>query len=127
MAESPSRKSPSGWPGADGQGRAPLVHSLLQWPLFQIRLLAPGSCASSSHLGFVPINRKEESSSLAVLLALRRPERVLRTCAKAPRGAAMRPAKVLSLSEKGEPLGDSRQALPQTGWEPSISPRVTPG
>lgn len=72
--ESPSCKSPSGWPEAEGQGPGPLlVHSLLQRPLFQIRLMAPGSCASSGHRGFIPVNRKEESSSLTVLLALHWP------------------------------------------------------
>lgn len=72
--ESPSCKSPSGWPEAQGQGPGPLlVLSLLQRPLFQIRLMAPGSCASSGHRGFIPVNRKEESSSLTVLLALRWP------------------------------------------------------
>lgn len=69
--ESPSCKSPSGWPGADGQGLGPLlVHSLLQRPLFQICLMAPGSYASSCHRGFIPVNKKEESRSLPVLLAL---------------------------------------------------------
>lgn len=72
--ESPSYKSPSGWPEVEGQGPGPLlVHSLLQRPLFQIRLMAPGSCASSSHLGFIPVNRKEESRSPTILLELHWP------------------------------------------------------
>lgn len=110
--ESPSCKSPSGWPGADRQGPGPLlVHSLLQWPLFQIRLMTPDSCASSSHHGFIPVSGKEESSLLTILLTLHwpelRPEHLL--------WAAMGPTKILYLCEKGEPiLGDSRQALPQT-------------
>nr|KAF6269147.1 transmembrane protein 141 [Myotis myotis] len=32
--------------------------------------LPHGTAASSGHLGFIPVNRKEESSSLTVLLAL---------------------------------------------------------